>query len=187
MTATIATATTTTPPPARPAAPCGSPASPAAPSPPPPTAIAGFADAIDHPLTVDGEMIPVLGFAQMTLIGAVLGVVAALVIRRRAGRPRRTFVSPPGCSPPPLVHPSVAMGAGRRRRQRRPRLVATHLIAAAIVVPALLAGGALCAFVWTRAAPLDRLRRAARCARRQLVRYGATWSAGAVPGSLTSI
>ena len=64
------------------------------------TAIAGVADAIDHPLTVDGEMIPVLGFAQMTLLGTVLGVVLALVLRRRADRPQRTFTVTTWCSLP---------------------------------------------------------------------------------------
>jgi hypothetical protein len=102
------------------------------------TAVAGFADAIDHPLTVDGEMIPVLGFAQMTLIGAVIGVVLALVLRRRAHRPQRTFTVTTWVLTALSCIPSVAMGAGDGAANAA-TLVATHVIAAAIVIPVLAA------------------------------------------------
>lgn len=102
------------------------------------TAVAGFADAIDHPLTVDGEMIPVLGFAQMTLIGAVVGVVLALVLRRRADRPQRTFTVTTWVLTALSCIPSVAMGAGDGVGNAA-TLVATHVIAAAIVIPVLAA------------------------------------------------
>ena len=102
------------------------------------TAIAAIADATDHPLVVDGEKIPVLGFAQMTLIGAVIGVVLALVLRRRADRPRRTFTATTVALTALSCIPSVAMGAGDGAGNTTV-LVATHLIAAAIVVPVLAA------------------------------------------------
>jgi hypothetical protein len=102
------------------------------------TAIAAFADAIDHPLSVDGEMIPVLGFAQMTMLGAVLGVVLALVLRRRAARPRRTFTVTTSALTALSCIPSIAMGASDGAGNTAV-LVATHVIAAAIVIPTLAA------------------------------------------------
>jgi Family of unknown function (DUF6069) len=100
------------------------------------TAVAAFADAIDQPLTVDGEMIPVVGFAQMTLIGAVIGVVLALVLRRRATRPQRTFTVATWVLTAVSCIPSVVMGTSDGVGNAA-TLVATHVIAAAIVIPAL--------------------------------------------------
>jgi hypothetical protein len=102
------------------------------------SAVAGFADAIDHTLTVDGEMIPVFGFAQMTLIGAVLGVVLALVMRRRADRPRHTFTVTTWVLTALSCIPSVALGGGDGAGNAAV-LVATHVLAAAIVIPTLAA------------------------------------------------
>ena len=102
------------------------------------TAVAAFADAIDHPLTVDNEMIPVGGFAQMTLIGAVIGVVLALVLRRRARRPQHTFTVTTWVLTALSCIPSVALGAGDGIGNAAV-LVATHLIAAAVVIPVLAA------------------------------------------------
>ena len=57
--------------------------------------VAGAA-AIAHgagvPFKIDGQRIPVLGFAQMTLLGAVLGGVIASVLNRRSSHPRRRFL-----------------------------------------------------------------------------------------------
>jgi hypothetical protein len=98
-------------------------------------AIAAAAKGLDHPLvTRDDEAIPLFGFPQMTLVGALLGIVIALVIRRRAGHPRRTFVrtavvlTAVSCIPSVALAASVGVGVA---------LVATHLVAAAIVIPAI--------------------------------------------------
>lgn len=101
-------------------------------------AIAGIADGTDHPLRVDGEKIPLLGFPQMTVIGTIIGVVLALVLRRRADRPRRTFVRTTWALTAISCIPSVAMGAGDGAGNTAV-LVATHVVAAAIVVPVLAA------------------------------------------------
>jgi hypothetical protein len=98
------------------------------------TAIAGFADAIDHPLTVDGEMIPVLGFAQMTLIGAVLGVVLAKAMRRWASNPPRTFVRATVALTALSCVPDVTMGFDVASALT---LIAAHVTAAVIIVPRL--------------------------------------------------
>jgi hypothetical protein len=98
------------------------------------TAVAAVALAADVPLEVDGEQIPLLGFAQMTLVGAVLGGLIAGVLGRIVTRPRRWFVAAAvlltvlSCVPPVVYPPDVATKAV---------LVAIHLIAALIVVPSV--------------------------------------------------
>ena len=98
------------------------------------TAVAAVAMAADVPLEVDGEQIPLLGFVQMTLVGAALGGLIAGALGRFVARPRRSFVIAAvvltvlSCVPSVVYPPDVATTAV---------LVATHLIAASIVVPAL--------------------------------------------------
>lgn len=98
------------------------------------TAVAAVALAADVPLEVDGEQIPLLGFVQMTLVGAVLGGLIAGALGRFVARPRRWFVVAAvvltvlSCVPSVVYPPDVATKAV---------LVATHVIAALIVVPSL--------------------------------------------------
>jgi hypothetical protein len=79
-----------------------------------------------------GESIPVFAFAQLTFIGALLGVALAAGVRRRASRPRRTFtrvawtLAAVSCIAPTLIGLDAASVAV---------LVVEHLVAAAIVVP----------------------------------------------------
>ncbi|MFB4303921.1 DUF6069 family protein [Actinomadura sp. NTSP31] len=42
---------------------------------------------------IGGEPIPLLGFTQLTLACAAIGIVLAAALRRRARLPRRTFVA----------------------------------------------------------------------------------------------
>jgi hypothetical protein len=85
-------------------------------------------------LAVDGQMIPVAGFAQMTFLGAVIGGVIAAFLRRRSAAPRRRFLQATvvltalSCVPSIALPPDVAT---------RLALVLTHLIAATIIVPVL--------------------------------------------------
>jgi hypothetical protein len=55
------------------------------------TAIAAVADAAGVSFETDGEPIPLIGFAQMALLGAVLGLVIVRLCRR-ADDPRAMFV-----------------------------------------------------------------------------------------------
>jgi hypothetical protein len=80
-------------------------------------------------LTVDGEKIPLLGFAQLTLTGAALGVVVA----RLLGRRDRFIVVTVAATAVSLV-PSLTLPD---HLATRVVLVCTHLVAAAIVIPAL--------------------------------------------------
>jgi len=98
------------------------------------TVVAALAHAAGVPLTVDGEMIPIAGFAQMTLLGAVLGGVLAAVLDRRPGPARTRFVqialtlTALSCIPSVAMPPDVAT---------KLTLVGTHLLAAAIIVGVL--------------------------------------------------
>jgi hypothetical protein len=79
-----------------------------------------------------GESIPVFAFAQLTFIGALLGVALAAGVRRRAAQPRRTFtrvawtLAAVSCIAPTLIGLGAASVAV---------LVVEHLVAAAIVIP----------------------------------------------------
>jgi hypothetical protein len=98
------------------------------------TAVAAAAVAADVPLQIDGEAIPLAGFAQMTLLGATLGGLIAAALNRFSAQPRSWFVPAAvvltalSCVPSLAWPPDVATKAV---------LVATHLLAAAIIVPTL--------------------------------------------------
>ena len=100
------------------------------------TVIAGAASAAGVPLEIDGEVIPLLGFAQLTLIGAVGGGLMAAACNRTIGEARRWFVAATivltalSCVPSMTLPPDAAT---------KIVLVATHVAAALIIVPALAA------------------------------------------------
>lgn len=81
-----------------------------------------------------GEPIPYLGFAQLTLMCTALGLVVASVLARTASRPARTFARVAFVLTVVSCLPSAAMGADVATKVT---LVLTHLVAAAIVVPAV--------------------------------------------------
>ena len=86
------------------------------------------------PLAVDGEMIPLGGFAQMTFLGAVIGGVLLAVCNRRSAAPRRRFLQITtalvvlSCVPSVALPPDAATKAA---------LVALHVLAAVIIIPVL--------------------------------------------------
>lgn len=99
-------------------------------------AIAAVAEAAGASLDVDGEAIPASGFATVTLMAVVIGYVLAIALNRWASRPRRTFtVSTIALTVasfvPDLAYP-MATGT-------RVLLIATHIVAAVIVIPAIAA------------------------------------------------
>jgi len=97
------------------------------------TAIAAVADAAGVSFEVDGEAIPLGGFAQFTLVGALLGLVIARLCRR-AAHPRSTFVRITVALTALSVVPDLTMAFDGASRAV---LVLTHAVAAAIVVPVL--------------------------------------------------
>jgi peptidoglycan/LPS O-acetylase OafA/YrhL len=95
---------------------------------------AAIAHALDVSLKVSGEAIPLAGFAQLTFIAAIIGTVLALVLSRRARRPRHTFVTTTLALTALSVVPDVLADA---QTATRVTLALTHVIAAAIIIPAL--------------------------------------------------
>jgi hypothetical protein len=98
------------------------------------TGVAALAEAVDVPLKVTGKAIPVLGFGQLTLVGAIIGTILAVVLSHRARRPRHTFVVTTVALTVLSVIPDVLADA---TTSTRVALALSHLVAAAIVIPAL--------------------------------------------------
>jgi hypothetical protein len=98
------------------------------------TGFAAIAEAADVSLKVGGETIPVLGFGQMTLVGAIIGTLLALALSRWARRPQRTFVVTTVVLTTLSVIPDFTADAGSTTKIV---LALSHVIAAAIVIPAL--------------------------------------------------
>ena len=98
------------------------------------TVVAAAARALDVGLEVDGEAIPVAGFAQVTLMATVVGLILASVLARRARHPRTTFTRTTVALTALSCVPSVLLITGAASITVS---VLTHLVAAAIVVPAV--------------------------------------------------
>jgi hypothetical protein len=99
------------------------------------TAVAAAAHAAGVPLAIDGEQIPFLGFAQMALLGAVLGGLIVAALNRWSGRARQRFQVIAAALTVASFIPSVALPPDTATKLV---LVATHVVAAAIIVPALV-------------------------------------------------
>jgi Family of unknown function (DUF6069) len=83
-------------------------------------------------LDVGGAPIPVQGFAVLTAVFSLFGVVLAAVLSRTARRPRRTFVRTTVVLTVLSLVPDVIVDAAPATKAL---LMMTHLVAAAIVVP----------------------------------------------------
>ena len=82
-----------------------------------------------------GKAIPLLGFAQMTFVAAMIGTLLAVVLsHRRATRPHHTFVVTTLVLTALSIVPDVLADAAASTRLT---LALTHVVAAAIVIPAL--------------------------------------------------
>jgi hypothetical protein len=97
-------------------------------------AFAAVAHALGVSLKVGGEAIPAPGFAQLTFVGAIIGTALAVVLARRAGSPRRTFVRTTVVLTALSIVPDLLVDA---QAATKVTLALTHVIAAAIVIPAL--------------------------------------------------
>jgi hypothetical protein len=85
-------------------------------------------------LVVGGAPIPVFGFAVLTVIFSVVGLVLALVLARSARRPRTAFVRTTIVLTALSLVPDVLADASAATKVL---LMLTHLVAAAIVIPAI--------------------------------------------------
>ena len=95
---------------------------------------AAVASALDVSLKVGGEAIPVIGFAQLTFVAAIIGTVMAVVMSHRARRPRHTFVVSTIALTALSIVPDVTADAHTATKLV---LALTHVVAASIVIPAL--------------------------------------------------
>jgi hypothetical protein len=82
--------------------------------------------------TAPGEAIPLLGFGQLTLFFSVVGLGIAAGLRRWAGRPRTMWVRTTVVLTALSIVPDVLLSADIATKLS---LIATHLVAAAIVIP----------------------------------------------------
>jgi hypothetical protein len=99
------------------------------------TGVAAALHAAGVSFEVGGEMIPLAGFAQMTLLGAVIGGALLAVLNRRSGLARRRFLQTAVALTALSCVPSVAWPDDATTKLA---LVALHVLAAGIVVPALV-------------------------------------------------
>lgn len=95
-------------------------------------AAAGSAGGIS--LDVSGAPIPVPGFAVLTVVCSLVGLALAAVLARRARQPRSTFVRTTVVLTALSLVPDLVADAAPATRVL---LMITHLVAAAIVVPAV--------------------------------------------------
>ncbi|MCD2186657.1 DUF6069 family protein [Actinomycetospora soli] len=98
------------------------------------SAVAAAGLAVGISLDVSGAPIPVPGFASLTAIFSVIGLVLALVLARTARSPRTAFVRTTVVLTALSLVPDVIADAAVSTRLL---LMLTHLVAAAIVVPVI--------------------------------------------------
>jgi hypothetical protein len=84
--------------------------------------------------TAPGDAIPLLGFAQLTLLFTAVGVGIAAILRRRSVRPRSMFLRTTLVLTAVSVVPDLLLPTDAASKIT---LVLTHAVAAAIVIPAL--------------------------------------------------
>ncbi len=92
------------------------------------TAVVVALRAVGVPLDVEGEQIPLFGFAQMVLLATVIGIVMARHLSRATFLRATVALTVLSCVPDLTVDTGTATRIG---------LVLTHLVAAAIVIPRL--------------------------------------------------
>jgi hypothetical protein len=85
-------------------------------------------------LVVGGAPIPAFGFAVLTVIFSVVGLVLALVLARSARRPRTAFVRTTIVLTALSLVPDVLADASAATKVL---LMLTHVVAAAIAIPAI--------------------------------------------------
>lgn len=96
------------------------------------TAVAAVTHAAGVSLAIEGEKIPLMGFAQLTLMFSLIGIVLAAALRKWAGRPRMAFVRTTVALTVLSLVPDLLVSAAA---ETRVTLMVTHLAAAAIVIP----------------------------------------------------
>jgi hypothetical protein len=98
------------------------------------TLVAAVGHASGVSLDIAGEPIPLFAFPQLTAFFSLVGLGLAVIFGRRAGAPRRTFLrTTVALTALSLVPDAIADAAV----ETKGLLMLTHLVAAAIVIPAI--------------------------------------------------
>jgi hypothetical protein len=97
-------------------------------------AFVAAAEAVGVSFEIAGEAIPRPGFAQLTFVAAMIGTLLAVVFSHRATHARRTFVRTTVALTALSFLPDVLADA---QAPTKVALVASHIVAAAIVIPVL--------------------------------------------------
>jgi hypothetical protein len=98
------------------------------------TAYAAGVHAAGVSFAISGKAIPAPGFGEVTFVAALIGTLVAAVLSRRAARPRRTFLVTALALTLVSFLPDVTADA---HVATKVALVLSHVLAAAIVIPAL--------------------------------------------------
>ncbi|POM22750.1 hypothetical protein BTM25_49540 [Actinomadura rubteroloni] len=96
--------------------------------------VAAVGSAAGISLEIGGKPIPVPGFAMLTAVFSVIGLALALVLARTVRRPRAVFVRTTVALTVLSLVPDVLADASASTKAL---LMLTHLVAAAIVIPAV--------------------------------------------------
>jgi Family of unknown function (DUF6069) len=97
-------------------------------------AVAAAGQAVGISLDIAGAPIPASGFATLTVIFSVIGLLIAVGLRRFARHPRTTWIRTTVALTVLSLVPDVIADAATTTKVL---LMVTHLVAAAIVIPAV--------------------------------------------------
>ncbi|WBB89996.1 DUF6069 family protein [Verrucosispora sp. WMMC514] len=97
-------------------------------------AVAAAGNAVGISLDIGGAPIPITGFGVLTAVFSLLGVAIAALLSRFARHPRRAFVRTTVVLTMLSLVPDVIVDAAPATKAL---LMLTHLVAAAIVIPAV--------------------------------------------------
>jgi uncharacterized protein DUF6069 len=98
------------------------------------SAVAAAGQAVGISLDISGAPIPVPGFATLTVMFSVVGLLIAVGLRRFARHPRTTWIRTTVALTVLSLVPDVLVDAAATTRML---LMVTHLVAAAVVIPAV--------------------------------------------------
>ena len=98
------------------------------------TAYAAAVHAAGVSFAVSGKAIPTPGFGEVTFVAALIGTAIAAILARRASRPLHTFVITTVALTLLSFGPDLTADA---HVSTKVALVLSHVLAAAIVIPAL--------------------------------------------------
>ena len=98
------------------------------------TVIAVVARSFGAPITIDGEAVPLFAFAGLTVIAGAAGIALAEALTRWTRRPRRAFTVTTVVLTVLSLGPDLLVQADAGSKIM---LMLTHVVAAAIVIPAL--------------------------------------------------